>query len=46
MQKLFGDSEVDNEGGLNYTKKILKNVGCDDVEWSHVTRKRIQCRVM
>ena len=35
----------DNAGGQNYTKRILKNVGCDDVEWSHVTRDRIQCRV-
>jgi hypothetical protein len=32
------------QGGQNYTKRILKNVGCDDVEWSHVTRDRIQCR--
>jgi hypothetical protein len=34
----------DNAGGQNYTKRILKIVGYDDVEWSHVTRDRIQCR--
>jgi len=35
----------DNAGGQNYAKRILKNVGCNDVEWSHMTRDRIPCWV-
>jgi hypothetical protein len=38
--------ERDNAGGQNYTKRILKNVGCDDVELSHVTQDRFQCWIL
>ena len=41
--EILKKKEIKQEG-QNYTKKILKNVECDDVEWSHVTRDRIQCR--